>query len=231
LRQQLFVGSPVGAHNPIRELLKEAGTLFGKERRVSQIVNIGSGLARVLSLDSPEGMTNAEKLLRDMRADCEMVAKEMSSRLFNVDSYLRRNVDRGMEGLSMADWRDMGAIESHTSAYVESTAVMKALEASIRRLRSGVGGLTLGQLSACFLSDLNIYANKSKDNASGVRITARRAPALSPYYVERQKESDLMIQHLITTSISQQRVFPITGMGGCGKTQLVSYFLQKSPSQ
>ena len=230
LRQQLFVGSPVGAHNPTREVLKEAGMLFGKDRQVSQIVSIGSGLARVLSLDSAEGATNAEKLLRDIGADCETVAKEMSSRLFNVDAYLRLNVDRGMENLSIDDWRDMGAIESHTSAYVESTAVTKALEDTLRRIRSGVGTITLGQLSTCFHSDFKIHANGSKDNTSGIRIAAKRAPALSPYYVERRKESDLMVQHLITNSISRQKVFPITGMGGCGKTQLVSYFLQKYPS-
>jgi hypothetical protein len=174
LRQQLFVGSPGGANNPVRELLKEAGTLFGNDRRVSQIMSIGSGLTRVPSLNSPEGTTVAEQLLREIGADCETVAKEMSSRLFNVDAYIRLNVERGIESVSMADWRDMGAIESHTSAYVESAAVTKALEASVRRLRNSVGTVTLGQLSEYCLSDSRIHANSSKIIRVASRLRLKR---------------------------------------------------------
>jgi dephospho-CoA kinase len=40
-----------------------------------------------------------------------------------------------------------------------------------------------------------------------------------------------MVHHLIDQPSSNQRVFVITGMGGCGKTQMVSYFLQEKGSQ
>ena len=48
LRQQQFAGSPVGTSNPIRELLKEAVTIFGQDRRVCQILSLGSD--RVLEI-------------------------------------------------------------------------------------------------------------------------------------------------------------------------------------
>ncbi|KIM22777.1 hypothetical protein M408DRAFT_78570, partial [Serendipita vermifera MAFF 305830] len=38
-----------------------------------------------------------------------------------------------------------------------------------------------------------------------------------------------MVTHLVGSTGSRQKIFPITGMGGCGKTQLVSYFLQEHP--
>ncbi|KIM28913.1 hypothetical protein M408DRAFT_58937, partial [Serendipita vermifera MAFF 305830] len=44
-RQQTFVGGPRGANNPTRLLLNEASNIFGNDKRVAQIVSIGSGLA------------------------------------------------------------------------------------------------------------------------------------------------------------------------------------------
>ena len=219
----------MGANNPTRELLKEASSIFGKERRVTQIISIGTGLPHILSLETSKE-AGFLRLVKELAADCETVAQELHTRLYNVQAYLRLNVDRGMENISMEDWSVLGDIESHAGAYIAVASVSESLDSSLRNLRGKVGVVTLGQLSPYFLSDPSPQTNRSKDNTSVVRITAKRAPALSPYYVERPKESGLMVQHLITNSISRQRVFPITGMGGCGKTQLVSFFLQEHPS-
>jgi tetratricopeptide (TPR) repeat protein len=50
---------------------------------------------------------------------------------------------------------------------------------------------------------------------------------LSQYFVVREKEWSSMVHHLVDVPASKQRVFVITGIGGCGKTQMVSYFLQE----
>ena len=139
------MGSPNGTSNPIRELLKEAASVFGKNRRVCQILSLGSGLTHVLCVDPPEGIPSGKKLLRTMSADSEMTAKEMLSRLSHLDVYLRLNVDRGMEDASMTDWRDMGAIESHMSAYVD--ALTEVIENALGRLRDKFGAVTFDQLS------------------------------------------------------------------------------------
>lgn len=151
MRQQDFVGGAIGACNPTRELLNEAAILFGKDRRVAQIISIGAGMPQIMSLESSRQSTEANQLqlLQSLLADCEVVAKELSTRLFAVDAYLRLNVDRGMEYTSITDWSSLGAIESHTSAYVEGVAITEALETSLGHLRSRVGSITLGQLSAC----------------------------------------------------------------------------------
>ncbi|KIM22796.1 hypothetical protein M408DRAFT_39535, partial [Serendipita vermifera MAFF 305830] len=48
--QESFIGGALGANNPTRLLLEEAGKVFGKERRVAQIISLGCGLPRVLSV-------------------------------------------------------------------------------------------------------------------------------------------------------------------------------------
>ena len=149
LRQQTFVGGPLGTNNPTRELLNEATSLFGKDQRVAQILSIGSGLPRVMAMSSVDP-TEIHRLLNDIAADCETVAQELSTRLFNVDSYLRLNVDRGMEDLKMEDWNELGTIESHTGAYITKAVVAEVIDTSLQHLVDRIGTVTLGQLSMYF---------------------------------------------------------------------------------
>ena len=77
-----------------------------------------------------------------------MVARELGTQLFNVDAYLRLNVDQGMENVEMNGWKGSGKFMSHTSAYLEVPAVSKVIDSSIQKLQDKVGSITLGQLSA-----------------------------------------------------------------------------------
>jgi hypothetical protein len=96
-RAQRFIGGPLGANNPTRELLKDAGVAFGNDRRVSQILSIGCGTPYTLSLDEAGNEAGVGRLLKEMAADCHMVAQELSSRFFSVGAYRRFDVDRGWE--------------------------------------------------------------------------------------------------------------------------------------
>jgi hypothetical protein len=146
--QQTFIGGPRGANNPTRELLKEASAIFGEDKLVGQIVSLGSGRSHVYSVERNTDTEGVDRFIQEMAADCDAVAKELSTRLCDLNAYLRLNVDRGMENLVMNEWDDLGPIETHTSAYIESTEISKALDASLRRLQGGAGTVTLGEISA-----------------------------------------------------------------------------------
>ncbi|KIM27411.1 hypothetical protein M408DRAFT_71387, partial [Serendipita vermifera MAFF 305830] len=150
MREQTYVGSAHGTNNPTREVLKEASNIFGKDARVAQVLSIGSGRTRVLSLDQSATSNAIIQLTKDMASDCELVARELSTRLFGVRAYIRLNVDRGMETVKMNDWTGLGTIGSHTSAYLESTDIDEAIEASVERIQERVGSATLGQISMSF---------------------------------------------------------------------------------
>ena len=64
--------------------------------------------------------------------------------------------------------------------------------------------------------------------AARSKVVAKSLPAVSPYFVERKSELARMVEHICASGIARQKVFVITGMGGCGKTQMVSYFMQET---
>jgi hypothetical protein len=144
---QSFIGGVLGANNPTRELLKEAGAVFGNERRVAQIFSIGCGIPRALSLEAMTDGVGASRLLKEIPTDCQMVATELAARLYDVDAYLRLSVDKGIGDIEMDQWRMVGEIEMHTACYVESQTVSHVLEGSLTRLKQRSGIVTLGRLS------------------------------------------------------------------------------------
>jgi len=141
------VGGPLGANNPTRELLKEAGLAFGNDKRVSQIISIGCGTPRTLSLKEAGDEAGVGRVLKELTTDCHLVAQELSNRLFSVEAYRRFDVERGMGDTEIDNWSVLGDIETHTRSYIELDAVTRALENSLRCLRGRIGTATLGQIS------------------------------------------------------------------------------------
>jgi hypothetical protein len=141
----MFTSASIGFNNPTREIIKEAEKQFGADMRVYTILSIGSGRPALVAFD---GLTAASHdLLNGIIVDCEKVARELTTQLFNVDVYLRLNVDQGIENAKMSDWEGLGTIEGHTETYLEVPAVTKAIDSSLQRLQDRVGSITLGQLS------------------------------------------------------------------------------------
>jgi hypothetical protein len=146
------MSASIGFNNPTREIIKEAEKQFGKDVRVSTILSIGSGRPALVAFDGTTPASN--ELLNGIVVDCEKVARELATELFNVAAYLRLNVDRGMENVEMSDWEGLGAIEVHTETYLQGPAVTEAIDSSLQRLQDRVGSIALGQLStfASFIS-------------------------------------------------------------------------------
>jgi hypothetical protein len=155
-RQQTFKGGPRGANNPTRELVKEASTIFGREKLVAQIVSLGCGRSHLSSLEMDTDTEGATRWVQEMEADCEAVAKELSTRLCNMDEYLRLSVERGMEHQLTTKWDELGPIETHTSAYVESADISETIEASLRHLQESTSTVTLGEISEYSYTSLEL---------------------------------------------------------------------------
>jgi hypothetical protein len=95
--QRRFVGTPLGLNNPIRQVLEEACSKFGDERKVSLILSLGAGRPAVLSLDlQAPALDSLHNLLLRAVLDCERAARELPDQLLQCKGYLRLNADQGM---------------------------------------------------------------------------------------------------------------------------------------
>jgi hypothetical protein len=155
--EQSFVGAPLGARNPTRELLLEAGTAFGGDTRVAQIISIGCGTPHLLSLEELRGESGLGRLVKEMAVDCQMVAKDLSTRFRNVEAYLRLDVEAGVGGTEFDDWSVLGEIDTHTSIYIGSAPTTTAIDASVHRVQTKIGTTTLGRLSTHIAVVLRCY--------------------------------------------------------------------------
>jgi hypothetical protein len=81
--------------------------------------------------------------------------------------------------------------------------------------------LTVGHISEQLGSNPTSRAVRRK------KIVAKRPPEVSPHYVARDKEWNFILHKLVESPAPGRKILSITGMGGCGKTQLVSYFLRE----
>ncbi|KIM22236.1 hypothetical protein M408DRAFT_292223 [Serendipita vermifera MAFF 305830] len=210
-RKEAFVGAPLGANNPIQELLKEAEAVFGRDGRVSLILSLGLSGSLTISTNPPGFTKQALGTVKALAADCERVAKELSSRLCNVDAHLRISVNFEQDDAKLDDWSIITSIESEANRYLATQSGSATVDACLRLLQERIGTVTLQRINS---------VNAAKTNCKSV-------PEVSPYFVIRSKVWGPMVDHLIESTLPLRKILAITGMGGCGKTQMVSYFIEQ----
>jgi hypothetical protein len=150
--KQEFIGTPFTDHNPTREILREAWLTFG-DKQVCCLLSLGSGRPAPLSLTElsrREG--NTQTTLRRIIHENEKLATELSHQLRHVSSYLRLNVDRGMENIQNSDWQNLGPIMDHTYIYLGDPMIIDSIDILTRCLVQRIGTVTLRELSKCVLS-------------------------------------------------------------------------------
>ena len=126
-------------HNPTQELLKEARSMFGKDGFIFQVLNIGSGLPLLPSL-------NQFGAAKDLGLAQGSKYYGMDSSPLEAQAYLRLDVERGTENVGMSMWNTLGMIHSHTSAYAESPRVTKDLEDFLMHIKKAGGMVTLQEI-------------------------------------------------------------------------------------
>jgi hypothetical protein len=123
--QEEFIDVGVGCNNPVRFLVTEALREFGPEREVGCILSIGTGKPKVAGFKSPGLFQRALpldliKTLASMASESETEALAMMQRFQNCPGlYHRLNVERGLEEVSLEEWKKLGEVKTHTLAYLE----------------------------------------------------------------------------------------------------------------
>ena len=96
-------------------MLREAQSIFVGAEFVC-ILSIGTGIGGVVTV----GATRKSILdaLKAMATSSQKVAQRLNELYSNGDVYFRFNVPRGLEDVTLSDWKEMSNISAHTRNYL-----------------------------------------------------------------------------------------------------------------
>ena len=111
-----FIDAGFGYNNPCDVLLEEAQNIF-PGREFGCILSIGTGLGAVVMIkDSRRSILDA---LKEMASSSKKVADRLDNRFSDDTVYYRFNVQRGLEDVTLSDWRQMSSTSAHTRNYLQ----------------------------------------------------------------------------------------------------------------
>lgn len=235
--EQAFIGGSYTCNNPTRELMKEAMSIFGEHQRIACLLNLGSGMSRVLSLDDEnQDADEIAAVLEGIASDGEIMAEELSNQLHETGVYIRLSVNRGLDTIGSRSWMELGNIELHTRVYLQSTHARQTMEKLSAMLKNPAGSVTLVQLSELdcpfrwYLAKEDAVVRSAHSEARFVGL-----PPLTPYFVMRSQIWEAMVKALVDAPLDEpeemQRIMVISGMRGCGKTTIALKFAKDHLSQ
>ena len=135
-----YVDAALGFNNPIKEVIAEAARVFVESSQVSCMVSIGTGQRGIVGYDKPDAFqkwlpTRLVDVLKKIATDCDKTAQEMEQRFKNFPHiYYRLNVDRGLELISLDEWKRLGDVRHHTKSYMKLEALDRRVDQLVNAL-------------------------------------------------------------------------------------------------
>lgn len=142
-----YVDGGLRCNNPTLRLIKEMRTL-GLSGQPVCILSIGTGQGRTINIPkvgrTPKlQLLGVSKALRKIATDCEAVHRDLSEDLADGTRpgcvYVRLNVEQGMQGMGLEEWKKYELINAHTEFYMESGDVKAEVEKLKLHLRKRPG--------------------------------------------------------------------------------------------
>ena len=215
--------------NPSQEIIAEAHDAFGAEQRVACLLSLGCGHPGVFVVpESPES-ANWNQFLERLATNGEQKAQSMESQLGLSGIYHRFSVIVGLE--RSADTLSPGDIVTHAAAYLADVTVSRKMDICIDLLKERDGILSLEQLSMSYTRLRHIYILiHDLEHTEHQTNFSPQFPPLTKTFVMRQEPWDFIHKTILgprdPDDIDGPRMLFVTGMGGCGKTQLVLRFVK-----
>ena len=147
-----YVDGALGCNNPIRYIWREAQNIWcpdhGQlEPMVKCLVSIGTGNCGLTSVG--EGVQSFLHTLKSIATESEITAADSLSQhrgLLDRERYFRYNVEQGLQGVGLQEYRKQALVEAATISYLKN-------EVQKRNLRKCAENL--GKKHCAFMEDLS----------------------------------------------------------------------------
>lgn len=148
-----FVDGALGANNPVEQVEREATDLWCDDTadlmpQVKCFISIGTGRPGRKAIEY-EFRKLLTKTLVAMATETEQTEARFIARwrqYYDLKRYFRFNVDRGLEGIGLEEYKEQGVMEATTESYLDHTA-------QITRVRDCV--LNLKEKQSVYIEDFS----------------------------------------------------------------------------
>lgn len=107
----------MGYNNPCEVLIDEAKKLFPDiSESQLRVISIGSGLGDAVTIR--DSRTSILRALKTIATTSKKAADRLAIRYGDTNCYYRFNVDRGLEDVTLAEWKAYSKISAHTHNYL-----------------------------------------------------------------------------------------------------------------
>ncbi|PVG01505.1 FabD/lysophospholipase-like protein [Serendipita vermifera] len=214
-----YLSGPMAYMNPVREVIAEAYKTFPnpEDRYVASILSIGNGHPGVVMASTMYGSDNEwVKHLRPLLTNCENTANEVASQMEGLGIYHRFSVLHGLEHLPRHDGRNIEYLRAQAASYCDNPEFTSKIDICVKSMQSSAGISSLSQLV----------------HPGGGTIGSKSLPAITPNFVMRNEPWQRLIEAMIECHKEEfQKVVVVSGMAGCGKTQLCTKFVHDHRSR
>ena len=124
-----FVDGALGANNPVDEVEGEASNIWCSETGdikplVKCFISIGTGNPGIKTIED-NMLKFLSRTLVDLATDTESTERKFIAKWrqhYDEKRYFRFNVEQGLQGIGLAEYKEQGTIESATESYFNHQA-------------------------------------------------------------------------------------------------------------
>ncbi|KAB8219792.1 hypothetical protein BDV33DRAFT_204096 [Aspergillus novoparasiticus] len=217
-----FVDGALGSNNPVDEVEGEAADIWcpgtgDLKPLVKCFVSIGTGDPGIAAIED-KALKFLSETLVNIATETGRTEKKFIARWakhYDEKRYFRFNVEQGLQGVGLEEYREQGKIEAATHRYLDH-------QAQEFRVRDCVQNLKLKRGSA--MSNISRILSGNIPHSTQLHIpSSTKAPWTVPFrrnplFVSRSAEIAKLDDILSNDSASSQ--VALVGLGGVGKTQI-----------
>jgi len=251
-----YIGADLRLCNPTIALLLEAHREFDRDLGVACLLSLGTGHPGVIGFSPDINPKEWNEALSRIPLSAHHTQR-IDELLGQYPPYYRFSVIQGLQGASLGVWKPSGEISSLTHSYLQKHHTTTKLDKCVEAIKGRKARITLAELrESCCIRLLPTIAGSKwqpidafkplaycllfaifflvltigwKSYKSVIDTYPPPLPALAGSFVVRQAPTEFMETAMFKNqeNNTNQRMIVVTGVGGCGKTQLVRYIAGK----
>ena len=121
-------------NNLIKQVVAVAARLYRDDAQIACIVSIERGQSENVSLNKSDAFKKwlprtLIEMLKQIATNCDKTTEEMELEYKNIPGiYHRLDVDRGLQSISLDEWKSLGVVREHTKNYMRMEMINKRID-------------------------------------------------------------------------------------------------------